>query len=149
MRFRNIEFKMGFGQILHNVFDYSGILVQSVNCYPTRTKHWPCAKLLGRVSVCQKYYIDFSAHACYVMTTVLWKNSVSHINITEDTYAILTLHVRGPSPLGLTRSISWLLMPWLLTSPGYQQPWYWLYRRCRSLSHLRKYFKYLCHINVE
>ena len=29
---------------------------------------------------------------------------------------VLTLNVRGPSYLGLTRSISWLLMPWLLTS---------------------------------
>ena len=38
----------------------------------------------------------------------------------------LTLNVRGPSCLGLTRSISWLLMPWLLTSPGHQHPWYWL-----------------------
>ena len=28
----------------------------------------------------------------------------------------LTLNVRGPSYLGLTRSISWPLMPWLLTS---------------------------------
>ena len=37
----------------------------------------------------------------------------------------LTLNVRGPSNLGLIRSISWLLMPWLLTSPGHQQPWYW------------------------
>ena len=36
---------------------------------------------------------------------------------------VLTLNVRGPSYLGLTRSISWLLMPWLLTSPGHQQPW--------------------------
>ena len=44
---------------------------------------------------------------------------------------ILTLNVRGPSYLGLTRSISWLLMPWLLTSPGHQQPWYWLCRLCR------------------
>ena len=35
----------------------------------------------------------------------------------------LTLNVRGPSYLGFTRSISWLLMPWLLTSPGHQQPW--------------------------
>ena len=35
----------------------------------------------------------------------------------------LTLNVRRPSYLGLTRSISWLLMPWLLTSPGHQQPW--------------------------
>ena len=61
----------------------------------------------------------------------------------------LTLNVRGPSYLGLTRSISWLLMPWLLTSPGHQQPWYWLYRICRSFPYLRKCFKYLCQINVE
>ena len=64
-------------------------------------------------------------------------------------YAELTLIARGPSYLGLTRSISWLLMPWLLTSPGYQQPWYWLYRICRSFSYLRKDFEYLCHINAE
>ena len=31
----------------------------------------------------------------------------------------LTLNVWGPSKLGLTRSISWLLMPWLLVSPGH------------------------------
>ena len=37
---------------------------------------------------------------------------------------VLTLDVRGPSYLGLTRSISWLLMPWLLASPLHQQPWY-------------------------
>ena len=46
----------------------------------------------------------------------------------------LTLNVRGPSYLGLTRSLSWLLMPWLLTSPGHQQPWYWL---CRIGTHMR------------
>ena len=39
-----------------------------------------------------------------------------------DEVDIKTLNVRGPSYLGLTRSISWLLMPWLLTSPGHQQP---------------------------
>ena len=50
---------------------------------------------------------------------------------------ILTLNVRGTSYLGFTRSISWLLMPWVLTLPGHQQPWHWLYRICswgRSLS---------------
>ena len=57
--------------------------------------------------------------------------------------------VRGSSYLSLTRSISWLLIPWLLTSPGHQQPCYWLCRICRSRSYLRKDFKYLCHINVE
>ena len=37
----------------------------------------------------------------------------------------------------------------VLPSPGHQQPWYWLYRICRSWSYLRKDFKYLFHINVE
>ena len=63
--------------------------------------------------------------------------------------SLFTLNMRGPSYLGLTRSISWLLMPWLLTSPGHLQPWYWLYSICRSFSYLRKCFKYLCQINVE
>ena len=44
-----------------------------------------------------------------------------------------TRWLRGPSYLGLTRSISWLLMPWLLTSPGHQQPWHWLYRISKRL----------------
>ena len=61
----------------------------------------------------------------------------------------LTLYVRGPSYLGLSRSISWLLMPWLLTSPGHQQPLYWLCRIGRSLSNSRRNFNYLCLINVE
>ena len=63
---------------------------------------------------------------------VIWK--VKPLNICYKPY------------LGLTWSISWLLMPWLLTSPGHQQPWYWLYRICRSPSYLRNDFKYLCHI---
>ena len=71
----------------------------------------------------------------------------SHCSIVTK----LTLDVRGPSYLGLTRSISWLLMPWLLTSPGHQQSWYWPCSICRSWSYMRKHFKYmyLCHINVE
>ena len=52
----------------------------------------------------------------------------------------LNLNVREPSYLGLTRSISWLPMPWLRTSPGHPQPWYWLCIICRSWSYL---------INVE
>ena len=68
-----------------------------------------------------------------------------HVTATKT----LILKVRGPSYLGLTRSISWLLMPWLLTSPGHQQPWYWLCRICRSWSSLGKDFKNLCQINVE
>ena len=40
-------------------------------------------------------------------------------------------------------------MPWLLTSPGHQQPWYWLCRIGRSLSYSRRNFKYMCLISVD
>ena len=62
---------------------------------------------------------------------------------------LLTLKVRGPSYLSLTRSLSWLLMPWLLTSPGHQQSWYFLCRIGRFLSYLRKDLNYLWYINME
>ena len=60
-----------------------------------------------------------------------WKIDVMQCILSSRTglklVHLLTLNVQGPSYLSLTRSISWLLMPWLLTSPGHQQPWYWLY----------------------
>ena len=65
-------------------------------------------------------------------------------------WSYLTLNVwGGPCYLGLTKSISWLLLPWLLTSPGHQQPWSWQCRICRSWSYLKKDYKYLWHINME
>ena len=39
--------------------------------------------------------------------------------------------------------------PFSLVSPGYQQPWYWLCRKGRSLSYMRNDFIYLCHVNVD
>ena len=60
-----------------------------------------------------------------------------------------TLNIRGASYLSWTRSASWLLMPWLLASPGHQQPWYWLCITGRSLPYLRKDFNDLCHVNAE
>ena len=62
---------------------------------------------------------------------------------------ILTIDVREPSYLGLIMSISWLLMPWLITSPRHQQPWYWLCRMGSFLSYLRKGFIYMFRINAE
>ena len=61
----------------------------------------------------------------------------------------LYINGRGSSYLGLTRSVSWLLMTWLLVSPGHQQPWHWLCSIGRFLSCLREYFNFLCHIIVE
>ena len=61
----------------------------------------------------------------------------------------LTLKVWGQSYPSLTWSISWLLMSWLLVSPGHQQPWYWPCKLDRPLSSIRKDFYYLCHASVE
>ena len=61
----------------------------------------------------------------------------------------LLLNVRGPSYLGITRSISWLLKPWLLPSPSHQYAWYWLCRIIEFLSYFRKDIYYLCDVSVE
>ena len=62
---------------------------------------------------------------------------------------VLTLNLQGPSYLSLAQPISWLLMPWLLASPGHQHLWHWPCRIRRSLLYLREDFSYLCHVNVE
>ena len=84
---------------------------------------------------------------CMCLAGLLWYQCVSFIVYPES--HVLTLNVRGLSYLGLTRSISWLLMPWLPTSPGHQQPWYWLCGISSFLSYLRNDFNYLRRTNVE
>ena len=102
---------------------------------------WP-GDVWSRVIGSRNIHIDFPEYSGSITT---------RINTGYDQCFIrdLTLNVQGPSYLGLTRSISWLLMPWLLTSPGHQQPWYWLCKIGRFLSYLRKDFNYLRLINVE
>ena len=58
--------------------------------------------------------------------TIVDKYSVNRFNSPahEDVAVLLTLNVRVARYPGLTRSISWLLMPCLLALPGLQQPWY-------------------------
>ena len=78
---------------------------------------------------------------CHVTATFLHVGVLIRLVQTDTEFEIhfgLTLNMRGPSYFGLIRSISWLLMPWLLTSPCHQQPWYWLCRICRSWSYSRK-----------
>ena len=94
---------------------------------------------------------------CCEDSNIYWMNSHSSLMMRSHQKGkkcwlkmglCLTLYMQGPSYLGLTRSISWLLMPWLLTSPGHQPPWYWLCGIGRFLSYLRKNFNNLRHINV-
>ena len=67
---------------------------------------------------------------------IIWFKSLGHFNVP------------GPSYPGLTRSWSWLLMPWRLASPGHQQPWYWLCNLGRPLSYTRKDSIHLCQVSV-
>ena len=46
----------------------------------------------------------------------------------------LTLVVLRLEHSGRTGSIPWLLMAWLLVSPGHQQSWYWLIDQCIKLT---------------
>ena len=91
------------------------------------------------ISMC---VIDFRPATMYC--TFFFKNA--YFNLDWILNFCLNLNVRRLSYLGLTRSISWLLMPWLLTSP---EPWYWLCRIGRFLSYLMKDFNYMPRINVE
>ena len=89
--------------------------------------------------------------SCHLNFTKVYSQMSTWQSVGIGVGCNLTLDVRGRSYLSLTsrRWISWLLMPWLLKSPGHQQQWYWLYRICRSFSYLRNDFKCLCQINVE
>ena len=58
-----------------------------------------------------------------VQTPPMW--SLAHYH--------LILLVLEPEYSGRTGLIPWLLMPWLLVSPGHQQQWYWLCRKNNAL----------------
>ena len=64
-------------------------------------------------------------------------------------YLNLTLSGQGLSYPGLTQSISWLLIPWLLASHDHQQSWYCRRKLGRSLSYMRRGFNFVCHVSVE
>ena len=120
------------------------------------------SSFLQLCNVCQRVSVPLAAF-CYKLwhsvRCVPWSHTKGDVfkTVKDNILLIqqdilitwLTLNIQGPSYLGLTRSIPWLLISWLLASPGHQQPWYWLRTMGRSLSYLRKDFNHLCHINVE
>ena len=59
----------------------------------------------------------------------------THVQKGKHGMIFLTLNVRGLSHLGLTRTVSWLLMPWLFASAENQHPRYWLCGIVRPLSY--------------
>ena len=95
-------------------------------------------------------------HRSMTVVRYAYFKTIGHLRNKLGTNGILrelslSLNARGPNYSGSTLSISWLLMPWLLASPGHQQPWYWLciVRICKFLSYTRKDFSYMSHVSVD
>ena len=149
-------------------FKYNIIVLKCIACRPWLIFAWvmlnlplaPKSKWLYFTKRSFAYHAFLTLHTGVALLTVqfwylnesLYETVYSNLLTSSDPAPRLhglTLNVRGPSYLGLTRSISLLLMPWLLTSPGHQQQCYWLCRMGRLLSYLRKGFNYLRRINVE
>ena len=80
------------------------------------------------------------------LTGTIWNNSHE---IFKSSIVFVGKGEGDWNSYSLTWSISWLLMPWLLSMPRHQQPWYCLCRIGTSLSYIRKDFNYLCHIIME
>ena len=127
-------------------------LVLETTCHKAQIRlGWTKVVLVVNTAHAHKLWFTCLKTAEY--SIVLKSSLICQWVCTNDSYSTakenLTLHVRGPSYLSLTRSISWLLIPWLLTSPEHQQQCYWLYRLCRYFSYSRNDFEYMCQINVE
>ena len=48
--------------------------------------------------------------------------------------------LQGPSYLGYAKSVSWLLMSWILASSGHHLSWHWICKLCMFLSYMREDF---------
>ena len=60
--------------------------------------------------------------------------------------SLITVNVRKPSYPELTRSISWLLMLWLLATLSHQHSWYWLWKIGKTLPSMR--ISSICFVSV-
>ena len=92
---------------------------------------FPKNDLANKVKTTKWYHLE--AFSIQDMTT-----SLKHPGILKWCYKMkwqaenfkiyLALLITKPKYSRLTASRPWLLLPWLLVSPGHQQPWYWLCR---------------------
>ena len=73
---------------------------------------------------------------------------LTYICITQPQW--VTLLMLRPEYSGQTRLTTlWLLIPWLLASPGHQQPWYWLCAVWKALSSFGVNFRNMQRFDVE
>ena len=129
---------------------YRDLWIMTIAMNPIKVMSW-VSNFMAQFYMNIMIYLCMSYALCWLSQSPLrWiKVHQNYSHCFSVSSANLTLNVRGASYLGLTRSISWLLMPWLLASPGHQYPWYWPCRIGRSIPYWREYFTYLCHVNME
>ena len=92
-----------------------------------------------RISIPIQFQI-FRFNSNSIHAELNWIDYQFQFNSWIDPSTVITIHMRGTRYPGITRSMSWLLMPWLLASPRHQQPWYWLYKIYKSLSYMQEGF---------
>ena len=92
---------------------------------------------------CFPWFCFFSFFAVFLTMpqTLLWNNKAFRLLKAKSPAGfpkeINPLHAKA-GIFQRTWPIPWLLMPWLLVSPGYQQSWDWLRLINRSLSPMAK-----------
>ena len=99
------------------------------------TSQWPIVPtgIYGRMNIFAYFPLHFP--------TPMFQHGASLVSVMSKMNP-LTLSLQGLSYPGLNWSRSWLLMPWLLVSPGHQQSWYWLCETGRTLFYMRKDLNY-------
>ena len=96
-------------------------------------------------------------HWCLTTTKTKHNNTLANfkgyaIDVFKPIFSIphvLNLLVLRPEYCGKTRSIAWLLMPWLFASPGHGQQLYWWCRIKTSLSCMRTDINFQHHSNIS
>ena len=68
----------------------------------------------------------YRAHYDVTVMLALCPGSISFVSIHLSTATCVDYLKKRQEHTYIAQSISWLMMPWLLVSPGHHQPWYWL-----------------------
>ena len=67
---------------------------------------------------------------------IMWRDCIYSSDISWP-----TVNSCGVELFTRFRSISWMVMPWLLASPGHHQPWYWLPQNIENLVFIEEGFQ--------
>ena len=118
------------------------------------SSHWqsPCTALMaGNLGLCKetvkesRHGMDHTRPAIFMSSLKMKLSNLHDIKFCELTkvknrFTFVRPFDAEARKSGRTRWVPWLLMSWLLLSPGHQQPWHWLSRINRAKIYTRKDF---------